>query len=326
MFGFVDIDDLFAFGPYRVAVIAYSMFLRLWYFLAIGIAIGAAFNVFFTSDKIKRMIFRADSLTALIVAALVGAISPLGSYAIIPIFTVFLSMGIPMATIMTFLTAAPMINPYMFYVTWQFLGLKMALARTVSAILVGLLTGLVFKWLTRYRCFQNIGNCSASDQPSPLQSERAGEMVEQSVPSLVRRKDKDSIPVWRQFITQCFKMTLYPAKWFVFSIVLAAIVDVYIPSDWIVRSLGGHAYSLLLAAAMAIPFYVCGGGAVPLVFELMRAGMDQGAALTFFIAGPVTRIAPMITVIVLVRYKAFAVYILLSMFCAVAFGYLYHFL
>jgi uncharacterized membrane protein YraQ (UPF0718 family) len=121
-------------------------------------------------------------------------------------------------------------------------------------------------------------------------------------------------------------MTRYPAKWFVFSIVLAAIVDVYVPSDWIVRSLGGHAYSLLLATAMAIPFYVCGGGAVPLVFELMRAGMDQGAALTFFIAGPVTRIAPMITVIALVKYKAFTVYIMMSMFCAVAFGYMYRFL
>jgi uncharacterized membrane protein YraQ (UPF0718 family) len=326
MSGFGDVDALFSFGPYRVAVIAYSMFLRLWYFLAIGIVIGAAFNVFLPADRIKRMVLKADSLPALIVSALVGAISPLGSYAIIPVFTVFLSMGIPLATVMTFLTAAPMINPYMFYITWQFLGLEMALARTVSAIMAGLLTGLFFKWLTRYACFQNNMNSSASVQPTLLQSERAGEMVEQSMTAFVRSEDKESIPVWKQFMTQCFNMTRYPAKWFLFSIVLAAVVDVYVPSDWIVRSLGGHVYSLLLSVAMAIPFYVCGGGAVPLIFEFMRAGMDQGAALTFFIAGPVTRIAPMVTVIALVRYKAFMVYLMVSMLCAVAFGYLYHFL
>ena len=182
------------------------MFLRLWYFLAIGIVIGAAFNVFLTTDKIKRMLVRADSVPALIVAALVGALSPLSSYAIIPVFTVFLSMGIPLATVMTFLTAAPMINPYMFYITWQFLGLEMALARTVSAILVGLLTGLFFKWLPRYCCFRNNGNGSASVQVIPLQGERAGEIVEEGVPPFVRNKDKDAIPVWRRFMTQCFNL------------------------------------------------------------------------------------------------------------------------
>ena len=82
---------------------------------------------------------------------------------------------------------------------------------------------------------------------------------------------------------------------------------------------------IAIAAAMAIPFYVCGGGAVPLVWDLMRSGMDQGAALTFFIAGPVTRIAPMLTVIALLRYKAFAVYILVSMIGALLMGLFYHF-
>lgn len=322
---FGDVDALFSFGPYRVAVIAYSMFMKLWYFLAIGIVIGAAFNTFFPTDKIKKMIRGSDSLTAITIAALVGAVSPLGSYAIIPIFTVFLSMGIPLATIMTFLTASPMINPYMFYITWQFLGLKMALARTVSAVLAGLLTGLVFKWLKPHNGFGIDGDVNAAPEgSSPFKSEMQCLTSKGRISSILTGKNENSITLWKQFILQCFKMTRYPGKWFVFSIILAAIVDVYVPSDWIVRSLNGHFYSLLLTVAMAIPFYVCGGGAVPLVSELMRAGMDQGAALAFFIAGPVTRIAPMVTVIALVRYKAFAVYILVSVFCAIAFGYVYN--
>ena len=77
---------------------------------------------------------------------------------------------------------------------------------------------------------------------------------------------------------------------------------------------------------MAIPFYVCGGGAVPLIWNLLSTGMDQGAALTFFIAGPVTRIAPMVTVVALLRYKAFAIYVSVSMACAIILGFLYHFL
>jgi uncharacterized protein len=102
--------------------------------------------------------------------------------------------------------------------------------------------------------------------------------------------------------------------------------DVYVPTDWIIRALGGHTYSLLLAAAMAIPFYVCGGGAVPLIMDLMSTGMDQGAALTFFVAGPVSNIAPMVTVIALLRYRAFVVYIGVSLICAIALGFIYHYL
>lgn len=330
MFGFVDIDELFAFGPYRVAVIAYSMFLRLWYFLAIGIMIGAAFNAFVPAEKIKSMIHKADNFMAILISALLGAVSPLGSYAVIPFFTTFLSMGIPLATVMAFLTASPMINPYIFYITWQLLGLEMALARTFSAVIVATMTGLIFRYVARYAPFQNHAgdflSAPSLENASACQSKSPGAMVEHGKEPPLWMNGRRLIRLSKKFAIQCLKMIKHPAKWFAFSIILAAIVDVYVPTDWVVRSLGGHSYSLLLAAGMAIPFYVCGGGAVPLVWGLMRSGMDQGAALTFFIVGPVTNIAPMATIIALLGYRPLAVYISVALVSALVLGYLYHFL
>ncbi|MFC1896524.1 permease, partial [Thermodesulfobacteriota bacterium] len=302
-------DALMSFGPYRVAVIAYDMFFKLWYFLAIGIVIGAAFNVFVPRGKMDWIFRNSKSSSAIFIAAGLGALSPLGSYAVIPIFVTFLGIGIPMAPVVTFLAASPLINPFIFVITLQFFGLKMALARTFSALIVGVAVGFLFRYLERFGFVQNVPAhpeiaklTGELNLPPPVKSQGNPGKQDAAIETLTALTElKSGGNKWKSFFVTCAKMFRHPGKWFVFSIILAAIVDVYIPNDWIVRSLGGHSYSLLLAAAMAIPFYVCGGGAVPLVWDLMRTGMDQGAALTFFVAGPVTRIAPMITVIAVLR-------------------------
>jgi uncharacterized membrane protein YraQ (UPF0718 family) len=217
----------------------------------------------------------------------------------------------------------------MFTITFQILGPKMAFARLLSAITIGILTGLAFRYLARFRTFQN--DSAAIAVPSFAKEIKLSKETELRGNSTALGTSNEKFAGmgnpnrWKAFFKECFKMTGYAGKWFVMSIILAAVIDVYVPADWIVKSLGGHTYSLLLAAGMAIPLYVCGGGAVPFIWELMRSGMDQGAALTFFIAGPVTRVAPMLTVISLLGYPSFIGYFSISMSAALILGFLYHF-
>ncbi len=42
---------------------------------------------------------------------------------------------------------------------------------------------------------------------------------------------------------------------------------------------------------MGVPFYSCGGAAIPLVEVLKDMGMNNGAVLAFFIAGPATKLS-----------------------------------
>ena len=119
---------LFSFGPSRVVMIAYHLFLQLWYFLVIGIVLSAAFDVFVPKGNIKWILQKGDSLPTIFIAALLGAISPLGSYSIIPIFVSLLQIGIPLAPVVTFLAASPIVNPFIFFITMDTIGLKMALA------------------------------------------------------------------------------------------------------------------------------------------------------------------------------------------------------
>ena len=325
-----DLGPLNSFGLHRVAMTAYHMFLHLWYYLIIGIFIGVAFNVFMPPGMLNRLKQNASGTRAIFVATLLGVVSPLGSYAAIPTLVAFLRIGIPLATVMAFLTASPLMNPYMFTITLQILGPKMAFARLLSAITIGVLTGLTFQYLARFRPFQN--GSAAVAVPSFAKEMSLSRKTElRGNPHSMGTAGEKLAGVgnpnkWKAFFRECFKMTRYAGKWFAMSIILAAMISVYVPSDWIVKSLGGHTYSLLLAAGMAIPLYVCGGGAVPFIWELMKSGMDQGAALTFFIAGPVTRVAPMLTVISLLGYPSFIGYFSISMSAALIFGFVYHFI
>jgi uncharacterized membrane protein YraQ (UPF0718 family) len=225
------------------------------------------------------------------------------------------------------------VNPFIFFITMEMIGLKMALAITFSSVIVGIITGLFFRRLSRFPSFQdNPGTFADLSLTNKWGLSEETDTDENSI-AMYAKVEKLAVMMesktlenkWKAFFVQCIKMAKYPGKWFIISIILAAVVEEYIPSDWIVRFFKGHPYSILLAAAMAIPLYVCGGGAVPLVWDLMRAGMDQGAALSFFIAGPVTRIAPMITFIALLRYKAFGIYIGVSMALAIILGFLYRY-
>jgi len=250
---------------------------------------------------------------SIILASLLGVVSPLGSYAVIPIFAVMLSTGVPIAPVMSFLITSPLINPFMFVTTWGVLGPGLAMARLLSALALGILCGLIFHYLNKKNFFAELGTSN------PGKSDNNN-----------RRKDfiskltqKSSGNKWIDAIRLMYKMAKYPGKYFLLAILVAALVDTYVPASAVVMTLGASRFSVLLAAAMSIPFYVCGGGAIPIIYGLMNMGMTKGAALAFFIAGPATRISPMVTVALLVKKKAFIIYFLIAILGGIAFGYLY---
>jgi uncharacterized membrane protein YraQ (UPF0718 family) len=90
---------------------------------------------------------------------------------------------------------------------------------------------------------------------------------------------------------EIYRNSIYIAKTFSVAILLSAAVKSLIPQNLITSMLGGNtASSTLLAMGMGIPFYTCGGAAIPFMDTLQELGMNKGAVLAFFIAGPATKL------------------------------------
>ena len=64
-----------------------------------------------------------------------------------------------------------------------------------------------------------------------------------------------------------------------------------------------------MAAAIGVPVYVCGGGTIPLLQQWLASGMSMGAAASFMITGPTTKITNLSALKIVLGVKNFALYI-----------------
>jgi uncharacterized membrane protein YraQ (UPF0718 family) len=77
-----------------------------------------------------------------------------------------------------------------------------------------------------------------------------------------------------------------------------------IPSGWVAALFGsGRAYSVPLAATLGLPFYLNSETSLPLVRGLLEAGMSQGAALAFMIAGAGTSLGAAAGALTIARWR-----------------------
>jgi uncharacterized membrane protein YraQ (UPF0718 family) len=257
---------------------------------------------------------RESGFKGILIASVLGVLSPLGSYAVIPIFASLLAAGLPIAPMMTFLVSSPLIDPVIFILTWTVINPSMAFARLLSAIILSTLCGVIVDYMTRRGSVLDEAVQIAPANPN------SKEGLDLSTFPVEDAKSENKL---REAVTLMWRSAKYPGRYFLVAIVLAALVATYVPRDAVVRYMGtGHA-SIFIAAAMGIPLYLCGGGAIPLVAQFLHMGMDTGAALAFLVVGPATRIAPMVTVFSLVRKKIFLVYFLVALLGGMGVGFLY---
>ncbi|HEY5739627.1 MAG TPA: permease, partial [Gammaproteobacteria bacterium] len=115
--------------------------------LAIGIAAYARAT---SADSLIAKAFSGHPVRATMLAALVGAISPFCSCGVIPLIAAMLGAGVPLAPVMAFWIASPIMDPEMFILTAAGIGFNFAVAKTVAAMAMGLMAGLSILLIQRY--------------------------------------------------------------------------------------------------------------------------------------------------------------------------------
>jgi uncharacterized protein len=197
---------------------------------------------------------------AILAAAILGIISPLPTYAAVPIGLSFIPLGVPIAAVIAFVIASPLINPSVFFLTITQLGAEIAVSRVITAFILAITGGFISLLI-----FNKL--------------------------NLPVNKEKDTIKPDRSFIQEFKKALLFFGKYFAFALLISALVKALISPEFIKQILGQQITgSLLVGIALGVPFYSCGGAAIPFVEVLSDMGMNKGAVLAFFIAGPATKL------------------------------------
>ena len=275
-------------GTYTLRIMSgfFALYFRMAPYLLISMAIHITVVRLFKARKITFL--KRNEFLSIISASLIGLISPLPTFAAIPIGLSLLPVGIPFSAVMAFIISSPLINPGIFFLTATQLGLAMAVARTVCAFSLGVIGGLLAKTLFN-----------------------SGDILKISLLSTPLSENN------RTLVQEIFRNARYIVKTFSIAILISAAVKALISPAAIAALVGGRSSAGTMAAvALGVPLYTCGGAAIPLVQTLVEMGMNKGAVLAFFIAGPATKLETLYAYKNNLGMKALVYFLMLTLICS----------
>ncbi|MCC5969663.1 MAG: permease [Pararhodobacter sp.] len=265
------------------------------------------------ADALIARAFTGAPAAMILFGALAGALSPFCSCGVIPLIAALLAVGVPLAPVMAFWLASPIMDPSMFLLTAGVLGLEFAVAKTLAAIALGLLGGWVVHLTIRAGGLaeplrEGIGNggCGGAKVRAPK--------------PVVWRFWQDGARL-AKFRTDAATIAVFLLQWLVLAFILESLMLRYIPAEAVTAVLGGEGLAPILTATLVgVPAYLNGYAALPLVGGLIAQGMAPGAGMAFLVAGGVTSIPAAIAVWALVKPRVFVLYVALSLGGAFALG------
>ena len=248
-------------GTYTLRIL--EDFFDLWWKILPYIIISIGLNVAGARYARNKTLLRpaSNEFLSIIIAALIGLASPLPTYAAVPMGLSLMATGLPFSAVIAFILSSPLMNPTIFFLTATQISMSMAIARTVSAFLLAVIGGmLAAKVFTR---------------------------LYQVQPGVVSLRSTAERSLQQDILAN----SKYILKYFSIALLLSSAVRALVPPETITDLLGGDGkVSTLIAIGMGVPFYTCGGSAIPFVETLMKLGMQKGPMLAFFIAGPATKL------------------------------------
>lgn len=296
--------DQLAFGP--VISGATASLISVLPFLLLSVSI-AAYATASGADALIARVFTGNIYMMIFAAAVFGALSPFCSCGVIPIIAALLTMGVPLASVMAFWLASPIMDPSMFVMTTGVLGVEFAVAKTLAAFGIGLFGGLGMMVLTRMPQFSAPLKLGTSDGGCAASSVREKKPVAWAFWQDAARVQK--------FGASALKNGWFLLRWLVLAFILEGLMVRYVPADLVSGLIGGEGVApIAVATLVGVPAYLNGYAALPLVAGLMEQGMAPGAAISFMVAGGVTCIPAAIAVYALVKKPVFLAYLVFALF------------
>lgn len=285
-------------------------FIYVWYYFSnqfeqifgywvLGMVLGSAVSVF-GKQKIHQT-FQALGghrlgLLGVVAASALGIASPLCMYGTIPIAASFSEKGMRHDWLAAFMTSSILLNPQLLIYSVS-LGSTALWVRLISCFLCGTVAGLLIRLFYRGEAF--FGFRGFSDTPS---------------------RDTDPNPLLR-FLKSLGRNVKATGGYFVLGVLLSALFQRYVPSEWVAALFGANrGFGVLLAATIGVPLYACGGGTIPLLQAWLANGMSLGAAAAFMITGPATKITNLGTVKIVLGTHRFALYLAFIILFSIATG------
>ncbi|MFI0903000.1 permease [Streptomyces sioyaensis] len=139
----------------EVGRIALENLLDLGLFFFIALFIAASVDMLYL-DVVARRSFKKHGLLGILFTTVLGAFSPFCSFTVIPLIRKLLRGGVPLSAVMAFWIASPAMDPPIFALTAKEIGVPLATARLLGAVVLAMGAGIVLLLLEKRGQFQDV--------------------------------------------------------------------------------------------------------------------------------------------------------------------------
>ncbi|KAF0217375.1 MAG: hypothetical protein FD174_3341 [Geobacteraceae bacterium] len=300
------------------------------YFI-VGILLAGYLRTYKVAVKLQASLKRYGVISVFI-ASFVGIITPLCACGTLTTAVSLLFAGLPLAPVMSLLVTSPLMSPSTYLLTLNDLGPEWTVIRTVAALFMGIFAGLVTHFL-RKRGFQTdsifiegaITRGDFHDEDYPDERLRCNCKEKFGNRVAVRTNNKFLI-----FLAKSSEMLWLVGKYIVVGVVIGAIVERYMPYEWIYRFFGQKdPLNIMWVTLGSVPIFLHQISASSIIYHIkssLNGTLDGGAGLAFMIGGPVTAIPTMMLFWTIFKKRVFFLYMFVCLAGTMLIAYSFQFL
>lgn len=214
----------------------------------------------------------------ILLATLIGAVSPVCCWGSLPIALSFRKKGAGLGPLFSILVATPATSISALFVTWRFMGIQFTVYMFLAIIIVGFIMGLIGNFL----------NIDLPNQTNAPADNKKSDCCHCSAPQEKNTPWTRAIGVLKfAFIDMPKEIGLQ----LVLGIFLAALVMSVGPIGLWIKSYLAQGYGYIFAVLYGLVIYMCATSSVPLVHALVTQGLNIGAGMCLLLLGPVVSYA-----------------------------------
>ena len=260
---------------------------------------------YFPPERTKKILGRFHGLSANILAALLGTVTPFCSCSSIPLFIGFTTAGLPLGVTFSFLISSPMVDLGSLVLLMSVFGLKTAVVYVVSGLVIAVAGGTMIEAM------------HLEDQVEEFI--RKGRRIDMEIETMHPKERMEY--AWDQVISTAKKVFPYV----IVGVAIGAMIHNWIPEEMVIAALGtGNPFGVLIATVCGIPMYADIFGCIPIAEALLAKGARLGVILSFMMAVTTLSLPSMVMLRKAVKPKLLCIFVLICTLGIILTGYMFN--
>lgn len=260
---------------------------------------------YFPPERTKKILGNMSGISAKIMAALLGTITPFCSCSSIPLFIGFTSSGLPVGVTFSFLISSPLVDLASVILLASIFNWSIALAYVIVGLILAVFGGVIISKAKMERYIEGfiLKNQMAVLEPEKLTRNERAQFAWDQVKDVFGR-------VWMYVFI---------------GVGIGAAIHNWIPEEIITAIIGkNNWWSVIVATLIGVPMYADIFGTLPIAEALVNKGVGLGTALAFMMSVTALSLPSMIMLKKVVKMPLLVMFASIVTVGIVIIGYLFN--